>query len=128
MVVPNEDDPLEPRQVIVLPLQQHRNEGLNLEDLRALLHHEVVVLEPEVQKVVALERRVRARHGDDLGLLRHQVVGPVRGGLEQLERAALLFWMREDLVSAECSNRMRIPKERTGSKEEPLDWSGPPRR
>ena len=58
-------------------LQQHGQEGLDLQDLRALLQQQVVVLEGQLQEVAPLEGGVRAGHGHHLGLPRHQVVHPV---------------------------------------------------
>eukprot|EP00976_Prorocentrum_cordatum_P020393 414499-Prorocentrum_minimum.AAC.4 len=56
---------------------QHGDEGLDLEDLRALLHDEVVVLEAQLDELRPLHRRVRARHRHDLRLPREQQVRPV---------------------------------------------------
>eukprot|EP00850_Spirogloea_muscicola_P013019 SM000086S23071 [mRNA] locus=s86:483162:489967:+ [translate_table: standard] len=58
-------------------------------DLSTLLHHKVVVLEAKLQKVTPLKRCMRARHGDNLGLLGHQVVGSLPCALEQLKCTAL---------------------------------------
>eukprot|EP00955_Chlamydomonas_euryale_P092703 364733-Chlamydomonas_euryale.AAC.2 len=59
-------------------LKQHGNERLDLQDLRRLLHDQVVVLEREVDKFAPLERRVCARHGHNACLLGHEVVDAVR--------------------------------------------------
>ena len=58
-------------------LQQHGDESLNLQDLGALLHEQVVKLEAQLQEFATLQGCVCARHGHNLGLLSHQVVHPV---------------------------------------------------
>lgn len=47
-------------------------------------------LEGQLHQVVALERGVRARHGDDLGFLHQQVLGSVQSAPQQLEGPELL--------------------------------------
>lgn len=67
-------------------LEQHGDEGLDLQDLRGLLHHEAIVLEGQLQELPPLKRRVRARHRHDLRLLCHQVVHAVRLALHRKMR------------------------------------------
>ena len=67
-------------------LQQHRNERLDLEDLRGLLHHDRVVLEAELDELAARHRRVRARHRDDARRLGEEVVGALAPRAQQLQR------------------------------------------
>lgn len=49
-------------------LEHHGNEGLHLQDLRALLHDHVVVLEPQLHQAASNQSRVCARHRDDSSL------------------------------------------------------------
>jgi hypothetical protein len=90
VVVADEHDALQPAPAVQRVLQHHGDERLNLQNLRALLHDQVIVLQTEAQKVLAFQRRVRARHRHHLGLFREQVVGPVARVLQELKRAALL--------------------------------------
>ena len=54
-MIADHDPPLEPIGSVQLwILQQKRNEGLDLEDLRRLFHKDVVVLEASLDKVLAL--------------------------------------------------------------------------
>mmetsp|Transcript_1856 Transcript_1856/g.3796 ORF Transcript_1856/g.3796 Transcript_1856/m.3796 type:complete len:388 (-) Transcript_1856:774-1937(-) len=103
VVVADEHDALEAARLpLDLLLQEHRDEGLDLEDLRRLLHHERVELEPGAHKVVPLQRRVRACHGNDLGLRRHQVLGTLLVGAQDFERAALVQEGEDILQVAEA--------------------------
>lgn len=47
-------------------------------------------LEGQLHQVVALERSVRAGHGDDLGFLHQQVLGSIQSAPQQLEGPELL--------------------------------------
>ncbi len=58
-------------------LKQHGNEGFDLQDLSALLHEQVVILEAQLQELAPLQGGVGTGHGHYLGLLGHQVVHPV---------------------------------------------------
>ena len=58
-------------------LKQHGYEGLNLQNLGALLHEQVVILEAQLQELAPLQGGMGAGHGHNLGLLSHQVVHPV---------------------------------------------------
>lgn len=90
MVIPDENDPLEARDAILCLLKEHGYERLDLQDLGAFLHQEIVVLEPQPQKLPSLQGCVGARHSHNLCLSRHQVVDPVSLPLEELKRPALL--------------------------------------
>ena len=81
--------------IVVGTLQQQRHERLDLQDLRRLLHEDVVVAEVEAHQVGALESRVRARHGHDLGLARHKILGSVGAVPNELERPELLQLLEE---------------------------------
>lgn len=52
-------------------------------------------LEGQLHQVVALERGVRAGHGDDLGFLHQQVLGSVQSAPQQLEGPELLWTSAE---------------------------------
>lgn len=47
-------------------------------------------LEGQLHQVVALERGVRAGHGDDLGFLHQQVLGSIQSAPQQLKGPELL--------------------------------------
>ena len=90
VVVPDHDDPLQARDAVLGLLKEHRDEGLDLQDLGALLHEQIVVFEAEAQELPPLEGRVSAGHRDHPSLTGHQVVDSVLLSLEQLKRTALL--------------------------------------
>ena len=73
-----------------LDLKQQWNERLNLEYLCRLLHQDVVVLEPGLDQVSPFQRRVSARHRNDLGFLDQQVARPVAATSQQLKRSEFL--------------------------------------
>ena len=57
---------------------------------RTISNSQISNLEASRHQVPALESRVRAGHGDDLGLLDQQVVGTIRPTAQQLKRPEFL--------------------------------------
>ena len=82
-----------------LHLQKHGNEGLDLQDLSALLHEQVVKLEAQLQELAALERSMRARHRHNLGLLGHQVVDAICLALRAASAQGLELCQQECIAS-----------------------------
>ena len=78
-------------------LQEQRYERLDLENLRGLLHQNVVVLEAELDQFTSFQRRMCTGHRDDLRLLDQQVVAALQVRSEYLERSELLQF-GEDLL------------------------------
>lgn len=98
VVIPNHNPPLQSiptRQIGVL--EQQRNERLDLEDLRSLLHQDGVISETHVHEVATTEGCVSASHRYHLGFLHQQVARPLRPRPHQFERAELVQ-AREDRV------------------------------
>ena len=65
VVVADEDDALQAVVAVLLALQQHGDERLDLQDLGALLHQQVVVLEAEVKELPAARGGDRMTHEQD---------------------------------------------------------------
>mmetsp|Transcript_50897 Transcript_50897/g.120481 ORF Transcript_50897/g.120481 Transcript_50897/m.120481 type:complete len:288 (-) Transcript_50897:2385-3248(-) len=103
-MVSDQHHPLQPRRLAgLLLLEEHRDEGLDFEDLSSLFHDEGVELEARLHKVMPLQCRVRARHGDDLGLRRHEVLGALLVRAQDLERTALVQEREHVLEVAEAA-------------------------
>lgn len=99
MVVADHDPALESASsVVVRILEQQRNERLNLQDLGGLFHQDVVILEVELDQVLALQGRVSTRHSNDLGFFDEQVLCPVGAVPDQLKGSELLQLL-EDLAN-----------------------------
>mmetsp|Transcript_30411 Transcript_30411/g.51334 ORF Transcript_30411/g.51334 Transcript_30411/m.51334 type:complete len:474 (+) Transcript_30411:569-1990(+) len=86
-------------------LEEHGDHGLQLQHLRCLLHHQIVIPEPEVDELAAGDGGVRARHGHDPRLLQQQVVGPHLVVPQQLERAEVRQLLKHLVQVSEAAAR-----------------------
>mmetsp|Transcript_8034 Transcript_8034/g.21823 ORF Transcript_8034/g.21823 Transcript_8034/m.21823 type:complete len:373 (-) Transcript_8034:87-1205(-) len=90
VMISNKHHSLQPGRV---DLHGQGQDALDIENLRRLLHEDVVEGELEVQELLALDGRVGTSHRDDLGLLGQHVPDPVtlpRQHLKRPERLQLI--------------------------------------